>query len=488
MGHASKKTRIVLLSATLACLGGCEADSWMDPSVVGRWEWTPTEVPILERIGSIEGADDSYVEHSAVSATDLVPEVREYRVEPGDALSLTIWDLVQRNVAERFEPVIDSRGYIEIPQLGQLYVTGQSASGIRDIIADAMKDLVDDPLIEVVVTNQRQQIFNVMGAVQAPGPYFIPTADYRLLEALNSAGGFAESTPFVYVIRQVPLTTEMRGGAERREGVDAVERPKPPVQGDELLRDVDDITGGGSPGAFSSGNEVGHAWQPADDQAPVIDLIDDQPVDVPETSDGNETSWMFLNGEWVKVDRPASRSGTGSSNGVQDLSRLVTQRVIRVPVKPLLAGDARYNIVVRPGDILRVPAAEAGNVYIAGFVNRPGVYSLPATGRLTLHRAITAAGGLGGLAIPERVDLTRRTGPTTEATIRLNLRAIAEGTQPDIFLKPDDHINVGTNFWAYPLAVVRGGFRATYGFGFLLDRNFGNDVFGAPPTNVGNSR
>jgi len=23
----------------------------------------------------------------------------------------------------------------------------------------------------------------------------------------------------------------------------------------------------------------------------------------------------------------------------------------------------------------------------------------------------------------------------------------------------------------------------TYGFGFLLDRNFGNDVFGAPPTN-----
>ena len=33
------------------------------------------------------------------------------------------------------------------------------------------------------------------------------------------------------------------------------------------------------------------------------------------------------------------------------------------------------------------------------------------------------------------------------------------------------------------LAVVRGGLRATYGFGFLLDRNFGNDVFGAPPTN-----
>jgi hypothetical protein len=43
-------------------------------------------------------------------------------------------------------------------------------------------------------------------------------------------------------------------------------------------------------------------------------------------------------------------------------------------------------------------------------------------------------------------------------------------------------VNVGTSFWATPLAVIRGGFRASYGFGFLLDRNFGNDVFGAPPS------
>jgi polysaccharide export outer membrane protein len=50
-------------------------------------------------------------------------------------------------------------------------------------------------------------------------------------------------------------------------------------------------------------------------------------------------------------------------------------------------------------------------------------------------------------------------------------------------VRRDDVINVGTSFWATPLAVVRGGFRTSYGFGFLLDRNFGNDVFGAPPTN-----
>ena len=81
--------------------------------------------------------------------------------------------------------------------------------------------------------------------------------------------------------------------------------------------------------------------------------------------------------------------------------------------------------------------------------------------------------------------MTRVVGRGRQATIRLDLRAISEQTQPDLYLKPDDRINVGTNFWALPLATIRNGFRASYGFGFILDRNFGNDVFGAPPTNFG---
>ena len=125
-------------------------------------------------------------------------------------------------------------------------------------------------------------------------------------------------------------------------------------------------------------------------------------------------------------------------------------------------------------------------VYIDGEIGRPGVYQLPVSGKLTLSRLVAAAGGFGPIAIPERVDLTRVVGDSHEATIRVNLSAIRNRTEPDIYMQPDDHVNIGTNFWAQPLAVVRNGFRATYGFGFLLDRNFGNDVFGPPPTNIGN--
>ena len=173
----------------------------------------------------------------------------------------------------------------------------------------------------------------------------------------------------------------------------------------------------------------------------------------------------------MSVETAARRTPAGSTHVVN---------VLRVPVHPLKRRRSEPSRAIASS----VPPPETGNIYLGGEVNRPGVYQLPAVGRLTLHRAITAAGGLSGIAIPERVDLTRMVGPARQATIMLDLRAIAEGTQPDVFLKPDDHISVGTNFFALPLAVVRNGFRASYGFGFLLDRNFGNDVCGAPPVNI----
>ncbi len=187
----------------------------------------------------------------------------------------------------------------------------------------------------------------------------------------------------------------------------------------------------------------------------------------------------------VTPDKPVPADIIKAAPSVPGAEKLVTQRVVEVPLAPLLAGSAQFNIIIRPGDVIRIPSPPEGIVYVQGEVNRPGVYNLPANGRLSLQRVMVAAGGLSNLAIPERVDLTRMVGTDRQATIRLNLRAIEEGTMPDIFLKSDDVVNVGTNFWAFPLAVIRAGFRASYGFGFVLDRNFDEDVFG-PRGNTNN--
>ena len=172
-------------------------------------------------------------------------------------------------------------------------------------------------------------------------------------------------------------------------------------------------------------------------------------------------------------------SGNGSA------SQYITQRIISIPYQKLVNGDLRYNVVVRPGDTIRVPDPSAGFVYIGGNIARPGAYTVSGENELTITQLVISAGGMSATAIPERTEIRRRIGDEHEAILRINLRDILEGVSPNIFLKPNDEITIGTNFWATPLAVVRNGFRMTYGFGFLADRNFGNDLFGAPPRNIG---
>jgi hypothetical protein len=224
---------------------------------------------------------------------------------------------------------------------------------------------------------------------------------------------------------------------------------------------------------------------------PPIDLLPTTPGERPAAPpppaqpDTGDSTYVQINGRWVRVARP-SVQGPGAADvvpgGALASRQLVTQRVIRIPTRGLTAGDARYNIIIRPGDVIRVPPPPTGTVYLTGQISRPGAFSL--TENITLDRVIAAAGGLTQVAVPERVDIVRMIGRDRQAIVRVNLRAIAEGTEPDIFLKSNDMIRIGTNFWATPLAVIRNGFRATYGFGFLVDRNFGSDIFGVPPDSL----
>ncbi len=158
--------------------------------------------------------------------------------------------------------------------------------------------------------------------------------------------------------------------------------------------------------------------------------------------------------------------------------------VIEIDYNRLVRGQSNLNIVIRPGDAIYCDSGEVGVVYIDGEISRPGVYNLPTNGRLTLSRLVAAAGGVSELAIPERCDLIRRIGSDKEACVRISLAAIRNRGEPDIFLKPDDHLIVGTNFWALPLARFRRDLSFPNSVGFQLDRNFGNDVFGAPPSGI----
>lgn len=215
--------------------------------------------------------------------------------------------------------------------------------------------------------------------------------------------------------------------------------------------------------------------------------------------------WIFQDGRWVPIQvgqaKPAEpevavkpekiaepiKESVPEEFGWEEIGTGGVQaRVIEIPADRLRSGDPRYNIVIRPGDSIHVPVDITGEYFIYGNVNYQGV--VPMDGRpVTLKMAVAAAGGLGPLAWPRRCEVTRRIGRNKEETVMVDLDKIASGEQPDFFIKPLDLINVGTHATAQWRAVLRNSFRASYGFGFIYDRNFAdidNDMPGRPFSSI----
>ena len=119
-------------------------------------------------------------------------------------------------------------------------------------------------------------------------------------------------------------------------------------------------------------------------------------------------------------------------------------RLIRIPVTLLKNGDFRYNIVIKPQDMIIVPQPTTGEYYMDGHVNRTGVYNLTAR-KITLQQAVAAAGGYDQLALPMRTEIIRRIGDDKQVYAMVDLDKIAMGQQPDIYLKPNDVVRVGTD-------------------------------------------
>jgi len=501
-GTPRRSFQAAALASVLALAGlasvGCEVDSYLDPSNTGRWEHTPTTMPILRRIAAIEPDDSEYVQITQVRPEDLRPMITEYRLVPGDSLVVNIFNYPAQGTTTPFEVRVENNGIIDLPAIGKFFVLGGTSDEVKAIVSDGLikQDLIRRPELSVTITGRSQQQYSVIGAVRAPGPYFIPDPTYRMLDALAAAGGLLdESTAEIFLIRQVALADEYSDvgapAGAKPVNPETGETGNNPGSSERLIDLIDELSKPASPSLVASNtartpSRYPSTYQP-EGREPEVDLIDSGAQQQPDGQklspfDTTASQWIFIDGRWVQIkDQPNLASGLRErADQALESENLVTQRIISIPADRLLQGDARFNIIIRPGDIVRIPSPSGGTVYLAGQINRPGAFDL--VPQLTLQRLFASAGGLGGLAIPERVDLTRMVGTDRQATIRLDYRAIANGTQPDIFIKSNDLINVGTNFWAYPLAVIRGGFRTSYGFGFLLDRNFGNDVFGAPPT------
>jgi polysaccharide export outer membrane protein len=506
---------VALVGTAVVVASGCHSNSFMDPSKTGRFRPTPTTIPILDRLAVVEEEPDLWGQATSVIPDDLLPNEMTYEIDPNDMVLIEIHELFLQGQWFSVTRRVAQDGMIRLPILGDVPAAGLTSQQLEDHITRLLTDSVMPyPTVQVSLETQTGFTYTIYGYISNPGVFTLNRPDLRLLEAINMTGGVPLTTKEIYVVRRVDVSEATKARFER-EGysqevlggrhVPSGSTGGPVASPDKvdlqtLIEQLESTPEPQSPSAMLARDE------------PLIDIDDLEPfravstaqVDIDDATDsdagiGADSQdvfiWIPQQKKWARVGgpepaplRPEIPGFPPTIGGEEDPAAmeedLFLERVIAIPYDRLSHGDNSFNVVIRPDDQIYISGPPIGVVYVGGEVARRGVYNLPESGRTTLSRMITTAGGLGAIAVPDKVDLTRMIGPSREVTVRLDLAAIRARTEPDIFLKPDDHVMVGTDWGATPLAVIRSGFRASYGFGFLLDRNFGNDVFGPPPTSL----
>ena len=580
-----------LLIWLLVLLSGC-GSKFFDPSQVGRFRPVPAVNVILDSLGVAEETPVAWEGAEEPLPIDIVSQESDYVFRAGDVVSIDIFELLREGVHHINNYVVTETGKVSIPEIGVVQAADLTEKQLEQKIKQIVSpSILKAPSINVMLVASQQRAFSVLGdGVQFPGRYSIPRYDFRLTDALATAGGSSQfNASTIYVSRftgndQAPgeminpgygeLELEVIEPSHNRRQLQSNGASAPPARSqwprsNVIIASSEMITNGelsqgpyrfeqyedGRPSRLYAANRGrtlnrGASSQSTEEPAGVDEILKtlaerarrgEQTVQQPQRNDvlqpsvsprrsqttdrppsskpsgQAETEWIFENGKWIEVpvapQQPERQPPTGRTEWIFKNGRWVPiqvgpsqptpptveperpqpeappvtwedeakTRLIKIPADKLLAGDPRYNIVIKPGDSIFVPVDIVGEFYIMGNVNRTG--PVPLTGRpMNLKQAIAAAGGLGPLAWPKRCEIVRRIGRINEEIVMVDLDKIYNGEQPDFFIKPHDLINVGTHATSRWRAVLRNAFRATYGFGFVYDRNFADmDFVGTAP-------
>jgi polysaccharide export outer membrane protein len=177
-------------------------------------------------------------------------------------------------------------------------------------------------------------------------------------------------------------------------------------------------------------------------------LYEDSPLARNERMDSVGRETLFLPAS-LKTDSP-TESATDAENHPS---------TVTINLKRLLdTGDPRLNVLVYPGDVVKVPRADL--VYVVGEVGKPGGFELKSNERISVLQAVALAEGLTHTSAGSNARIIR-TDPSTGSRkeIRINLNKILAGKAADPLLHARDILFVPNS--AGKAAIYRGVEAAT---------------------------
>jgi len=117
-------------------------------------------------------------------------------------------------------------------------------------------------------------------------------------------------------------------------------------------------------------------------------------------------------------------------------------------------GQLDLNVDIMAGAVISVRSMAQQFVYVLGYVQRPGAYSMKGSQQLDALRAVALAGGLSSSARAENTFLVRETDEGQQV-LPVDLTKVAHGRMPPVYLESGDTLVVGSSATARMAEFVR---------------------------------
>lgn len=336
-----------------------------------------------------------------------LPTPINYKLGPGDEVIIDIWGVNQITYRETISP----EGSINISEIGPIYLNGMNINEAEKYLKKELSKKHagidgDNPNSEMKLTlgQVRTIQVNIMGEVAVPGTYNISSFS-NIFHALYRAGGIGA----LGSLRNIYL---MRNG-KRIANVDVY---------DFILK-----------GKTLDATRLQEG-----------DVIIVPPYEMLVDIQGNVKRPMYYEmkeGETVKT--LIEYAGNFTADAYSKNLRITRQNGKEYQVYTV--DDIDYSIFkLMDGDVINISAMldrYENRIEIKGAVYRPGIYQY--SGQLnTVKQLIDKAEGVMGDAFLARAVLHREREDLTKEVIQVDIKAILNGTKPDIALQRNDELYI----------------------------------------------
>lgn len=326
-----------------------------------------------------------------------------YELGVGDELGISIFGVSYYNTVAK----VDSRGRIELGQLGSIYVKGVPFDRAKTLIKTALSNNFNmgSNQVEISLAYSRSITVNIVGEVFKPGSYKIPALN-TAFNALIAAGGPTD----IGTLRNIQL----RRNGKVIKTFDVYAYLQNPGSDDDFFLQDNDYLVVGTVGKLVS-----------------IDGAVKRPMTY-ELLPGEELTQLIKFTGGLNANAMASRS---------QVKRYVGKNLSLLPINLDSISQLKQDYKLQNGDAVNIGNVNAdleNSVEVKGPVYFPGVFPIVEGDRVS--ELITKAGGLREQILLKRAYLVRTEKDETRKYIPLNVQTILGNVDADgnVVLKKND--------------------------------------------------